>query len=129
MTEVVAALIWDKGRFLACRRPEGKARALLWEFVGGKVEPHETPKEALARECMEELGVRVRVGGEFMSVTHEYPDVRIRLTVYDASITGGTPQCLEHSELRWVTPEETRDMAFCPADDDILRRLQNEAAR
>ncbi len=129
MTEVVAALIWDNGRFLACRRPEGKARALLWEFVGGKVEKGETPEEALVRECMEELNIRVTVGDVFMAVTHRYPDIQIRLTVFHASIVSGAPQCVEHSELRWVTPEETRDMAFCPADDDILLRIRNEVPR
>ena len=61
MTEVVAALIWDKNRFLACQRPVHKARGLLWEFVGGKVEPGETREQALIRECQEELGITVAV--------------------------------------------------------------------
>ena len=63
--EVVAALIWRGDRFLACQRPAHKARGLLWEFVGGKVEPGETKEEALVRECREELGVTVRVGEVF----------------------------------------------------------------
>ena len=61
MTEVVAALIWDEKRFLACQRPAHKARGLLWEFVGGKVEPGETREQALIRECQEELAVTVAV--------------------------------------------------------------------
>ena len=73
MTEVVAALIWDGNRFLICQRPAHKARGLLWEFVGGKVEPGETKEEALIRECREELAVTVSVQGIFMEVTHPYP--------------------------------------------------------
>ena len=59
MVEVVAALIWDKERFLICQRPANKARALLWEFVGGKVEAGESLQEALIRECREELSISV----------------------------------------------------------------------
>ncbi len=61
MTEVVAALIWEGGKFMICQRPAHKARGLLWEFVGGKVEPGETKEQALVRECREELAVTVAV--------------------------------------------------------------------
>ena len=71
ITEVVAALIWDGDRFLICQRPENKARGLLWEYVGGKVEPGETKEEALIRECREELGVTITVGDVFMDVVHK----------------------------------------------------------
>ena len=70
VTQVVAALIWQGDRFLACQRPAHKARGLLWEFVGGKVEPGETPQQALRRECREELDVDIRVDDLFMEVTH-----------------------------------------------------------
>lgn len=66
MTEVVAALIWQGEKFMICQRPPHKARGLLWEFVGGKVEKGETPQEALVRECREELAVTVSVGEVFM---------------------------------------------------------------
>lgn len=75
-TEVVAALIVKDGRYLICRRPYGKARGGLWEFVGGKVEKGETKQQALKRECMEELAAQIDVGEEFCSVTHVYPDRR-----------------------------------------------------
>ena len=75
MTDVVAALIWNNDRFLACQRPENKARALLWEFVGGKVEPGESFPQALQRECAEELAINVAVGEQFMQVIHPYPDI------------------------------------------------------
>lgn len=71
MTEVVAALIWDQDKFMICQRPAHKARGLLWEFVGGKVEPGETKEQALIRECQEELAVTLDVDEVFMDVIHE----------------------------------------------------------
>lgn len=128
MTDVVAALIWDGGRFMICRRPAYKARPLLWEYVGGKVEPGETRQEALIRECREELDVTVKVGDVFMEVVHEYPDITIRLTLFHAEIAEGTPKLLEHVDLRWILPEEIPDYEFCPADKDINDRIAAEAA-
>ena len=90
MIEVVAALIWDGDRFLICQRPKNKARGLLWEYVGGKVEPGETKQEALIRECREELDVTITVGDVFMDVVHEYPDITVHLTLFHASIAEGT---------------------------------------
>ena len=125
MTEVVAALIYDEDRrFLICQRPAHKARGLLWEFVGGKVEPGETKAQALIRECREELGVTLRVGGVFMDVTHVYPDLTVHLTLFEAAISEGTPQLLEHNDLRWITPDEIGQFDFCPADEGILKKLQ-----
>ncbi|NLE19792.1 MAG: (deoxy)nucleoside triphosphate pyrophosphohydrolase [Clostridiales bacterium] len=124
MTDVVAALIWREGRFLACRRPAHKARALLWEFPGGKVDPGETPEQALLRECREELAADLEIGEVYMRVVHAYPDLTVRLTLYHAAIPRGEPQMLEHAELRWVAPRETRGMDFCPADTDILKKLR-----
>ncbi len=124
MTEVVAALIWDGERFLACQRPAHKARGLLWEFVGGKVEPGESKAEALVRECREELAVTVAVGELFWETTHAYPDLTVHLSLYNARITEGTPQLLEHAALRWVAKEEIDTLPFCPADEPILERLK-----
>lgn len=128
MTEVVAALIWDGDRFMACQRPAHKARGLLWEFVGGKVEPGETREAALIRECREELAVTVAVGDVFMDVVHEYPDLTVRLTLFNAVIASGVPQKLEHNDIRWLTVEEIDDYAFCPADKDILVELKKRAS-
>ncbi len=124
MTEVVAALIWQGDRFLVCQRPKHKARGLLWEFVGGKVEPGETKEEALIRECREELGVTVAPGAVFFTVVHEYPDLTVRLTLFHAAITQGVPQLLEHNALRWITVREIDDLPFCPADVEILEKLK-----
>lgn len=128
MTEVVAALIWDGDRFLACQRPANKARGLLWEFVGGKVEPGETREQALIRECREELAITVRVDDIFMEVTHDYPDLTVHLTLFHAAIADGIPQRLEHNDLRWVTIEEMDELPFCPADEVILDALRRQGA-
>lgn len=120
---VVAALIEEGGKFLVCRRPANKARGLLWEFAGGKVEQGEEKAAALVRECREELGVELDVGEVFTELTHVYPDVTVRLTLFCARIAAGVPQRLEHAELRWATPQEMLSLEFCPADAPILRML------
>ena len=126
MTEVVAALIREGDRFLIGQRPEHKARGLLWEFVGGKTEPGESKEQALIRECREELDVEIQVGDVFLEVTHEYTDLTVHLTLFHASIVRGIPQKLEHQDLRWITPEELDNYAFCPADQVILDKLRRE---
>ena len=124
-TEVVAALIWKNGSFMICRRPAHKARGLLWEFVGGKVEKGETKQQALVRECSEELAVKVAVGDMFTEVTHEYPDITVHLTLFNAEIAEGVPQLLEHCDIKWITPAEIENYDFCPADEEILRLIKN----
>ncbi|HIS64892.1 MAG TPA: (deoxy)nucleoside triphosphate pyrophosphohydrolase, partial [Candidatus Avoscillospira avistercoris] len=112
MVEVVAALIWNGDRFLICQRPAHKARGLLWEFAGGKVEPWETKEQALIRECREELNVELDVGTPFMEVQHQYPDLTVHLTLFLAAIRQGTPQMLEHNDIRWITVSEIPQYEF-----------------
>lgn len=123
MVEVVAALIWDGDRFMICQRPAHKARGLLWEFVGGKVEPGETKEQALIRECQEELAITLSVGDSFMEVTHTYPDITVHLTLFHATVAEGTPQRLEHNAIAWITPSQIPQYAFCPADEEILNKI------
>ena len=126
ITEVVAALIWDGNTFMICQRPAHKARGLLWEFVGGKVEPNETREQALIRECREELAVELSVGDVFMEVIHAYPDITVQLILYHASIASGVPQKLEHVDIQWITPAQIPDYDFCPADTEFLERIQQQ---
>lgn len=123
LTNVVAALIWDGDRFLICQRPAGKARGLLWEFVGGKTEPGETMEQALVRECQEELDITVAPADIFTQVVHEYPDIHIRLTLFNCTIADGVPRLLEHADLKWILPSEIPQYEFCPADKDILKLI------
>ena len=129
ITEVVAALIWQNDTFMICQRPAHKARGLLWEFVGGKVEAGESPKQALVRECFEELAVRVSVEDVFMEVTHTYPDLCVHLTLFNAFIFEGEPQKLEHNDIRWITPDEIGQYEFCLADQEILAKICQEAEK
>ena len=123
MVEVVAALIWQGDKFMICQRPAHKARGLLWEFVGGKVELGETKEQALIRECQEELAVTLSVGDVFMDVIHEYPDLMVHLTLFNAAIAEGEPQKLEHKDTQWIKPSEIPNYEFCPADEEILARI------
>ena len=123
MTEVVAALIWDSDKFMICQRPAHKARGLLWEFVGGKVESGETKEKALIRECKEELDVLLSVGDVFMDVTHEYSDITVHLTLFNAAISEGEPQKLEHNDIQLITLSEIPNYEFCPADEEILAKI------
>lgn len=123
MTDVVAALIWDKDRFLACQRPANKSRALLWEFVGGKVEAGESFEDALIRECREELAVTVKPLDIFMEVVHEYPDLTVHLVLFNAKIAEGEITLLEHNDARWLSPSEIPQYSFCPADKEILAAI------
>ncbi len=129
MTEVVAALIWQGERFMICQRPAHKARGMMWEFVGGKVEPGESKEQALVRECREELAVEVAVGDIFLEVTHTYPDITVHLTLFHASIVQGVPQKLEHNDIRYITVDEIPQYEFCPADEVILQKLRQEGGR
>ncbi len=124
MVEVVAALIWENDKFMICQRPANKARALLWEFAGGKVEQGETKEQALIRECMEELNIIVSVKKLFMDVVHEYPDITVHLSLFNAAIAEGTPQKAEHNDIKWITADEIDNYRFCPADMEILDRIK-----
>ena len=129
MTEVVAALIWYGDKFMICQRPAHKARGLLWEFVGGKVESGETREQALIRECKEELNVLLSVSDVFMDVVHEYPDITVHLTLFNATIAEGEPQMIEHNDIQWITPSEIPNYEFCPADKEVLIKIKKEFSR
>jgi 8-oxo-dGTP diphosphatase len=129
MVEVVAGLIWSGNKFMICQRPENKARALLWEFVGGKVEKGESAEDALIRECKEELDILVKPIDVFCDVTHVYPDITVHLTLYNAEIVEGEPKMLEHNDLRWITPDEIDQYEFCPADVEILEKIKCDIKR
>lgn len=123
VVEVVAALIWDKDKFLICQRPANKERGLLWEFVGGKLEQGETKEQALIRECQEELAITVDPLEVFTEVTHEYPDITVHLTLFNCTILLGQPRLLEHHDMKWITSAEIHNYEFCPADVEILKKI------
>jgi len=129
MVEVVAALIRSGNKVLICQRSEKQSRALKWEFPGGKIEKGETPREALVRECSEELGISVSVGELVSQNTCVYPDISIRLSLYETQIERGIPLAIEHAECRFVEPAEFSSYAFCEADAPFLSVVRNERSR
>ncbi|MCW1887493.1 (deoxy)nucleoside triphosphate pyrophosphohydrolase [Luteolibacter flavescens] len=121
MIEVVAGLILDgTGRLLACKRPEGKHLGGKWEFPGGKVEPGESPSDALVRELEEELGIRVETATALTPVVWDYGRGPIRLHPFLCRILSGQPHPHEHSEIRWCGPDELGELDWAEADVPIL---------
>ena len=122
--DVVGAIIKDGDRYLVGQRPANKAQGGMWEFMGGKIEPGETPEQALACECREELAIEIENEQIIDSVIHEYPEKTIRLTLISCSPkTGSVPKALEHQQIRWVTRTEMDSLEFAPADRELIRRL------
>ena len=130
MIEVVGAIIKDGDRYLVGRRAANKSQGGLWEFMGGKIEPGETPEQALARECREELDLEIENARIVDSVIHEYPEKTIRLTLIECTVKAGSvPRAIEHQDIRWVTVAEMDEMPFCPADRDLIPVLFPSARR
>lgn len=121
MLDVVAGLILDPERgLLACRRPPGKPLAGKWEFPGGKIEPGETPAQALVRELEEELGIAIIVGESLTPVIHDDGHGPIRLIPLVCRVVGGVPEAREHSEIRWCQLSEWLGLDLAAADAVIL---------
>jgi 8-oxo-dGTP diphosphatase len=120
---IVAAVIVTGGRVLACERSAPPEVAGRWEFPGGKVEPGETDEQALARECLEELGVRVAVGarvGPDVPLAHG----RAVLRVFAVELLAGDePRALEHTAMKWLTAGELDTVPWLPADKPIVAEL------
>ncbi len=124
MTQVSAAMIRKDGKILICRRGAGGSCAFLWEFPGGKQEPGETPEQCAVRECMEELGIKIKISGIYDRTSYRYPEREIGFTFFEAEILDGEPQISVHSDMHWVLPTELKHYEFCPADVEIIERLQ-----
>ncbi len=126
---VVAAVIEQDGKVLvSLRRPKGE-RASLWDFPGGKVEPGEGERAALARELREELGISAQVGEEYARVEHIYPDLQVELALYRCALhEGQEPRPIACEQVRWVERRELPGLPFCEADIPVLVRLAEEQA-
>ena len=123
IVDVVGAIIKDGDRYLVGQRAANKSQGGLWEFMGGKIEPGETPEQALARECREELAIEIENEHIFDSVVHEYPEKTIRLTLISCSPKSGSmPKALEHQQIRWVTRAEMDAIDFAPADRELIQK-------
>lgn len=121
--EVVVAAIYEDGRYLLGKRPSEGLLGGLWEFPGGKLEKGESHAGALRRECLEELGVQVRVGGLVSTVKHAYTHFKVTLNVYRCTIESGEARPKTHTELRWTRPAEFGALAFPKANHKFLDLL------
>ena len=119
---VVAAVVAREGTVLLCQRHDGPHLPLLWEFPGGKIDPGETPRQALERELREELDVAARVGRQVAEVFHTYPEKRVWLRFFRASIAG-TPCARVHRRLEWVPLAALSRYEVPPANALVVRRL------
>jgi len=123
---VVAALVRDSdGRVLLSRRRPEQPMGNLWELPGGKVEPGEDPRDALAREISEELGCGARVGRIDDVVFHRYPAFDLVMLVYTTALDG-TPRAVDVSEVAWVAPRDLLQYEVLPADVPLVERLARE---
>lgn len=113
---VVGAVFVDGDRVLACRKAPGKSLAGLWEFPGGKIEPGESPEEALARELSEELSLTAVVGDKVATTVHTYDFATIELTTFLCTIQSGELVLTDHDATRWVTAAEAQTLDWAPAD-------------
>lgn len=129
MIAVTAAIIEQDGRILICRRPikEGKLYGGLWEFPGGKIERGESPKECLERELREELNINTEAG-EVFDVRCDWGEKDILLIFMRVKIVSGTLSPNEHSEVRFVRPDELPEYEFCPSDTRVADKLAREGA-
>ena len=121
--EVVAGILLKAGRIFATRRGKGEFKG-GWEFPGGKIEPGETPQEALIRELREELAVEVSVGELLCVVEHDYPAFHLTMHCFLCEIASGEPALLEHDAAKWLKPSELRSVEWLPADVSVVERLE-----
>ena len=120
---VVAAVIFHGGRMFATQRGYGAWKG-YWEFPGGKIEPGETPQEALAREIREELDVGIRVGEHLCDAEYDYPEFHLSMQCFRCGIIAGEPKLLEHEAARWLGREELDSVNWLPADRNILPEIE-----
>ena len=126
--DVVAALVVEEGRFMICQRPANKARGLLWEFVGGKVERGEDLTEALKRELREEMALTATILSPYMTVRHTYPDFVVTLHVFLCAMASDY-RLLEHEGAEWLAPYDLHPDEWAPADAPIVGQLKYDLTR
>ena len=120
---VVAAIIFDEqGRIFATQRGYGEWKD-WWEFPGGKIEPDETPQQALQREIHEELDTSIEVGELLRTINYDYPTFHLTLHCFKCKLTDSHITLLEHEASRWLKPNELQSVKWLPADEEIIEEL------
>ena len=127
--DVVGAVIIENGFVLCAQRGSNGLLGGLWEFPGGKIEPGETPREALVREIAEELDCSVTVGAEVELTTHQYEFGIVELRTFYCELVSGTPYATEHAQLRWVSPTDLSELDWAPADIPAVDRIKRDTMK
>ena len=122
---VTAALIWQGGKILITKRPEGSHLEGLWEFPGGKREGSESLEECIAREIKEELGVQIRPEKVLLTVNHEYETKIVNLHIFECTLVNGLPSPMEGQDMKWVRPCDMSEYKFPPPDKEVIEFLCN----
>jgi 8-oxo-dGTP diphosphatase len=123
--KVVAAIIERDGKILATQRGYGDMKG-GWEFPGGKVEPGETPEQALRREIEEELAAEINVDRLVCDVAYDYPAFHLDMDCFLCTLAGGEITLLEHSAAKWLDAEDLRSVGWLPADDEVLDAIEQQ---
>lgn len=123
---VVGAVIVRDGLVLCAQRGGSGSLAGLWEFPGGKIEPGESPREALEREIAEELLCTVEVGREVTTTSHEYDFGTVNLTTFYCALFNGIPVLTEHTQVVWLEPERLDTLEWAPADIPAVQIVKNQ---
>ena len=122
--DVVAAIIRKDGEILITQRLDNVHLARFWEFPGGKVEFGESFEVALQREIQEELGIKIRVNDEFLTIDYDYPTKSVRLHFFNCTVLQGDPRPIDVADLRWVNPHDIGNYQFPPADSELITKLR-----
>ena len=127
MKTVVAALIESGGKLRVCQRRRTDSFGLMWEFPGGKLEPGETPAQAIARELHEELGVIARIGREIYRTRHQYSELAepIDLIFFTATVNPAEIRNLAFEAMEWRDPSDLANLNFLPADRELVEKLRS----
>ena len=122
---VVAAIIREGNKVFATQRGYGDYKD-GWEFPGGKIEPGETPQQALAREIKEELDTEIAVGDYLTTIEYDYPTFHLSMQCFWCKIVDGTPVLIEHEAARWLDLEHIDSVDWLPADLTIIPLIKCE---
>jgi len=125
--EVAAAVIYKEGKYFATQRGYGEFEG-MWEFPGGKIEPGETPQEALKREIQEELGIDIEINAHLSTIEYDYPSFHLTMYCYLCNIISGQMELREHKSALWLAPDSLDQVTWLPADKEVIEKIRSHTS-